>query len=50
MHEKQTREWMQATGKGHRLDFDDEEIARLKECFNTLDSDGGGSIGLEEME
>ena len=41
---------MQSNGKAHHLDFDDEEIARLKECFNTLDEDGGGSIGLEEME
>lgn len=23
---------------------------RLRQCFNTLDEDGGGAIGLEELE
>ena len=41
---------MQTTGQGHRLYFDDEALRSVKECFNTLDSDGGGSIGLEEIE
>ena len=41
---------MFSTGRGHHLDFTDEEIARLRECFDTLDEDGGGAIGLEELE
>ena len=32
------------------MDFTDEVVAKLKECFNTLDEDEGGSIGLEELE
>lgn len=38
------------TGKEFLLDFRDEEIVKLKKCFKSLDSDGGGSIGLEELE
>ena len=41
---------MFSTGRGHHLDFNDEEIQRLRDCFNTLDEDGGGAIGLEELE
>lgn len=25
------------------------ELKKLKECFNALDADGGGSIGLDEL-
>ena len=32
------------------LDFTDDELDKLKECFLSLDADGGGSIGLEELE
>ena len=32
------------------LDFSSEELKKLKECFNALDEDRGGSIGLEELE
>lgn len=38
------------TGKGHHLEFTDTEIRKLKECFDTLDEDGGGAIGIEELE
>ena len=37
-------------GKGHVLQFSDEQIRKLKECFNQLDEDGGGSIGIDELE
>jgi Ca2+-binding EF-hand superfamily protein len=37
-------------GKGHYLDFSDDEIKKLKECFNSLDDDKSGSIGIEELE
>ena len=36
--------------KGHVLQFSDEQIRKLKECFNQLDEDGGGSIGIDELE
>lgn len=32
------------------LDFTEEAIAKLRECFDELDADGGGSIGLDELE
>ena len=32
------------------LDFSDEELKKLKECFNNLDDDGSGSIGIDELE
>ena len=50
LKEKATRRWMFNTGKGHRLEFTDAEIAKLKECFKTLDEDKGGAIGIEELE
>jgi hypothetical protein len=28
------------TGKGHFLDFSDEDIFKLKECFDSLDEKG----------
>lgn len=37
-------------GKGHVLSFTDEEKRKLKECFNQLDDDGSGSIGIDELE
>ena len=30
--------------------FSDEEIKKLKEAFYHLDADGGGSIGVDELE
>lgn len=32
------------------LSFTNEEIHKLKECFNGLDDDGSGSIGIDELE
>lgn len=48
--EKKSRKWLSATGKEKYLDFSDEEIIKLKECFGALDDDGGGSIGIDELE
>lgn len=48
--EKGHRGWLTKTGREDVLDFKDDEIKKLKECFNSLDADGGGSIGLEELE
>ena len=41
---------MKNRGKDHLLDFSDEELKKLKECFNNLDDDGSGSIGIDELE
>ena len=32
------------------LEFSDEEIRKLLECFSSLDDDGSGSIGIDELE
>lgn len=37
-------------GKNHLLDFSDAELKKLKECFLSLDDDGSGSIGVDELE
>ena len=37
-------------GKSHLIDFSDEEIQKLRECFESLDEDGEGTISLEELE
>lgn len=37
-------------GKGRYLAFSDLQILKLKETFNNLDEDGGGSIGIDELE
>jgi len=44
------RKWLAHHGKSHLLDFQDEEIRKLRECFDSLDDDGSGSIGIEELE
>lgn len=44
------RKWMTKHGKEHFLNFKDDELKKLKDCFNCLDADGGGTIGLEELE
>lgn len=41
---------MKGTGRADLLDFTDEQILKLKECFDDLDEDGSGEIGLEEMK
>ena len=37
-------------GKGHYLAFHDDQIRKLKDCFGSLDDDGSGSIGIEELQ
>jgi len=37
-------------GKSHVLDFTDEEIRKLKECFESLDIENTGAIGIKELE
>ena len=32
------------------IEFTDEELNKLKECFNSLDDDGSGCIGIDELE
>ena len=44
------RKWINSRGKGDTLDFTDEEIQKMRECFQSLDDDESGSIGIEELE
>jgi hypothetical protein len=50
MYDTKARKWFVNRGKAKALDFTNDEIKNLKECFNALDEDKGGSIGLEELE
>ena len=50
MKERVIRKWMVNHGKGHYLNFSDAQILKLRETFNNLDEDGGGSIGTDELE
>jgi|TARA_B110000285_G_scaffold161014_1_gene179837 Ca2+-binding EF-hand superfamily protein len=50
LNEKKSRKWFCHRGKSHVLDFSDDEIKKLKECFMALDDDGSGSIGIDELE
>ena len=41
---------MKSRGKEEFIDFGDEQMKQLRIYFNSLDSDGGGSIGTDELE
>lgn len=47
--DQSTRKWIIKQGKGDLLDFKDDEIHKLKACFNSLDCDSSGSIGVQEL-
>ena len=44
------RKWYISRGKSHVLHFTDDEITKLKDCFNALDDDGSKSISVDELE
>lgn len=44
------RKWLKTHGKQHCIDFEDEELKQLREYFGSLDDDGSGSIGTDELE
>ena len=50
LKQKDYRKYVKKIGKEHLLDFTDEELKRLKECFDQLDDDGSGAIGSDELE
>ena len=50
LNNKKQRKWFCARGKADVLDFTDDEIRKLRDCFEALDDDNGGSIGLDELE
>jgi len=44
------RNWLKSRGKEHCIDFEDEELRQLRNYFGSLDDDGSGSIGVDELE
>jgi hypothetical protein len=40
LKEADQRKWLVQTGRAQYLDFKDEEIKKLRECFDSLDDDG----------
>lgn len=42
--------WLKVHGKEDYINFKDEELEQLRTYFKSLDSDGGGSIGIDELE
>jgi Ca2+-binding EF-hand superfamily protein len=47
--ESEIRKWMAKHGKKHLINFDDKERSKLKQYFKSLDEDGSGSIGVNEL-
>jgi len=47
--ESEVRKWMAKHGKKHLINFDDKERSKLKQYFKSLDEDGSGSIGVNEL-
>ncbi|CAD8078716.1 unnamed protein product [Paramecium sonneborni] len=46
----QERAWLIKRGYQDRIDFKDSEITELRKYFSSLDGDGSGAIGIEELE
>ena len=42
--------WLKTRGKKKFIDFDDDHRILLRKYFNSLDADGGGDIGVDELE
>ena len=40
---------MQNRGKSHMMEFTNEQMKKLRECFKSLDYDGSGSIDADEL-
>jgi len=49
LNETSVRGWMAKHGRRHLINFDNKERSKLKQYFNSLDADGSGSIGLDEL-
>ena len=41
---------MRKHGKDKYIDFTDEQMKVLNECFRDLDEDGSNAIGIDELE
>lgn len=43
------RKWLKGHGKYERINFSDEALRKLRKYFDSLDSEGKGSLGVEEL-
>lgn len=48
--ESNQRQWLKKHGKEKCISFDDEQLKKLRNYFLSLDEDGSGSIGVDELE
>ena len=45
------RKWLRTRGKGHMIDFQTDELEKLRNCFRSLVGDeDSDSIGVDELE
>jgi hypothetical protein len=44
------RHWLKTRGKSEFIDFDDDARKKLLKYYQSLDDDGSGSIGVDELE
>eukprot|EP00831_Metopus_contortus_P003439 TRINITY_DN11268_c0_g1_i1.p2 TRINITY_DN11268_c0_g1~~TRINITY_DN11268_c0_g1_i1.p2 ORF type:complete len:208 (-),score=60.17 TRINITY_DN11268_c0_g1_i1:299-922(-) len=47
---REEKQWLAKHGKNEYIDFQDAELKKLREYFDYLDKDKGGSISAEELE
>jgi hypothetical protein len=43
------RKWLKGHGKHERINFSDQALRKLRKYFDSLDSEGKGSLGVEEL-
>ena len=44
------RQWLRKHGKSKYIDFNEDQMKILNDCFNDLDEDGSHAIGIDELE
>lgn len=44
------RKWLKCHGKEERINFSDQALSKLRGYFDSLDTEGKGSLGIEELE
>ncbi len=44
------RNWLRKTGKSKFIDFNEDQLKILNDCFTDLDEDGSRAIGVDELE
>ena len=44
------RQWLRKHGKAKYIDFTEDQMKILNDCFNDLDEDGSHAIGIDELE